>query len=143
MKMDENIATKMLFKHTYEDDNFDEINDIVLSIDGYCYHKYWLKNSGLIKKFRQEGEQMETLIHVSTMFQIPKQYFYSQICEEMNLNDNLISETLNLLWLYLIIAYIRMKKLSFGIIGGGPAAFYTAKLLSRLSSEPIVHIIER
>ena len=87
----------MLFSHAYEEESFDEINEIVLSIDGYCYHKYCLKNSGLIKKFRQEGEQMETLIHISTMFQIPKKYFYSQICEEMHLSDNLIAETLNLL----------------------------------------------
>jgi uncharacterized NAD(P)/FAD-binding protein YdhS len=33
-----------------------------------------------------------------------------------------------------------MKKLSFAIIGGGPAGFYTAKLLSKLPSSPQIHI---
>jgi uncharacterized NAD(P)/FAD-binding protein YdhS len=36
-----------------------------------------------------------------------------------------------------------MRKISFAIVGGGPAAFYTAKLLSRLPCEPIVDIIEK
>jgi len=34
-----------------------------------------------------------------------------------------------------------MKKISFAIIGGGPAGFYTAKLLVKLPLKPIIHII--
>jgi hypothetical protein len=33
-----------------------------------------------------------------------------------------------------------MKKISFAVIGGGPAAFYISKLLSRLTCEPFVDI---
>ena len=36
-----------------------------------------------------------------------------------------------------------MKKISFAIVGGGPAAFYTSKLLARLPCNPIIHIIEK
>lgn len=34
-----------------------------------------------------------------------------------------------------------MKKISFAIIGGGPAGFYTAKLLAKLPCSPIIHLI--
>ena len=33
-----------------------------------------------------------------------------------------------------------MKNISFAIIGGGPAGFYTAKLLSKLKCNPQIHI---
>lgn len=36
-----------------------------------------------------------------------------------------------------------MKRISFAIIGGGPAAFYLSKLLSRLGCEPSIDIIEK
>jgi len=36
-----------------------------------------------------------------------------------------------------------MKKLSFAIVGAGPAAFYVAKCLSRLPQEPILHILDK
>jgi len=36
-----------------------------------------------------------------------------------------------------------MKTLSFAIIGGGPAGFYTAKLLSKLPCSPQIHIYEK
>lgn len=35
------------------------------------------------------------------------------------------------------------KRTSFAIIGGGPAAFYTSKLLAKLPSNPLIHIIEK
>lgn len=36
-----------------------------------------------------------------------------------------------------------MQKISFAIIGGGPAGFYTAKLLSKLPCAPQIHIYEK
>jgi|688.fasta_scaffold254498_1 hypothetical protein len=36
-----------------------------------------------------------------------------------------------------------MRKISFAVIGGGPAAFYTSKLLLRLGCEPHVDIYEK
>ena len=36
-----------------------------------------------------------------------------------------------------------MKKISFAIIGSGPAGFYTSKLLARLMHEPIIHLYEK
>jgi cation diffusion facilitator CzcD-associated flavoprotein CzcO len=36
-----------------------------------------------------------------------------------------------------------MKRISFAIIGGGPAGFYISKLLSRLSCEPLIDIFEK
>ena len=36
-----------------------------------------------------------------------------------------------------------MKKLSFAIIGGGPAAFYISKCLAKLPHQPLLHIFEK
>ena len=36
-----------------------------------------------------------------------------------------------------------MKNISFAIIGGGPAGFYTAKRLSKLPCAPQIHIYEK
>jgi len=36
-----------------------------------------------------------------------------------------------------------MKKLSFAVIGGGPAGFYMSKLISRMGGDYIVHIYEK
>ena len=36
-----------------------------------------------------------------------------------------------------------MSKYSFAVIGGGPAGFYMAKLLSRHPFQPIVHVYEK
>lgn len=36
-----------------------------------------------------------------------------------------------------------MKRLSFAIIGGGPAGFYTAKLLTKFPCNPQIHIYEK
>jgi cation diffusion facilitator CzcD-associated flavoprotein CzcO len=40
----------------------------------------------------------------------------------------------------IIIFNILMKKISFAIIGGGPAGFYVSKLLSKLACEPRIDI---
>ena len=36
-----------------------------------------------------------------------------------------------------------MSRISFAIVGGGPAAFYTSKLLAKLPCNPLIHIIEK
>ena len=36
-----------------------------------------------------------------------------------------------------------MLKLSFAIVGAGPAGFYMGKCLSKLPQEPIIHIYEK
>lgn len=36
-----------------------------------------------------------------------------------------------------------MQKLSFAIIGGGPAAFYLSKCLAKLPEQPAIHIFEK
>jgi hypothetical protein len=36
-----------------------------------------------------------------------------------------------------------MRKITFAVIGGGPAAFYTSKLLLRLGCGPHVDIYEK
>lgn len=36
-----------------------------------------------------------------------------------------------------------MKKLSFALVGAGPAAFYVAKCLSRLPQQPVIHLMDK
>lgn len=36
-----------------------------------------------------------------------------------------------------------MQKLSFAVIGAGPAGFYISKCLAKLPQEPIIHIYEK
>lgn len=36
-----------------------------------------------------------------------------------------------------------MKRICLAIVGGGPAAFYTAKLLAKHEVRPVVHIFEK
>jgi adrenodoxin-NADP+ reductase len=36
-----------------------------------------------------------------------------------------------------------MKKLSFAIIGAGPAGFYISKCLAKLTQQPLLHIFEK
>lgn len=36
-----------------------------------------------------------------------------------------------------------MKRLSFAVIGAGPAGFYVGKCLSKLEQQPIIHIYEK
>lgn len=36
-----------------------------------------------------------------------------------------------------------MQKLSFAVIGAGPAGFYISKCLSKLPQEPVIHIFEK
>ena len=97
MKMDESIPVLDFTETNPKEESEQKIGEMKLSIDGFSYHGYSLKNEGLIRKCRQEGEEMDSWLRVQTLFQIPKKNCYSELCAEMSLTENLIEEILQLL----------------------------------------------